>query len=189
MAVAPIEKEILILVGSPQKDGRSAKLAKELATEFREIGLKVCLYPLSDYPVAACTGCNMCTRTGSCVITGDGFNVLSKHMDSCAAAVVVAPVFFSGPSGWLKAALDRCQVYWARRYMLGQDMPPKREAHLVVIGEGGDPFGYDPLVTICKSALNSTGLRITDDTVHDFVAGNYDLDRIPRLRDAVLKGI
>ena len=189
MAVMDMGKEILVLVGSPNKDGRSAKLARGLAEELREIGLRVCLYPLAEYPVAACTGCNMCTRSGECVIAGDGFGVLSRHMDSCAAAVIVAPVYFAGPSGWLKAALDRCQVYWARRYMLGQDVPEYRAAHLVVIGEGGDPFGYEPLVTICKSALNSTGLRVTEDTVHDFVGDNYSLDRITELRDAILKGI
>lgn len=47
-------------------------------------------------------------------------------MNSCAALVVIAPVYFAGPSGWLKAALDRCQMYWARKYVLRNWVPRKR---------------------------------------------------------------
>lgn len=175
--------EVLVLVGSPREEGRSAQLAQMIRAELHVRGYKCCLYPLSKYPVAACNGCESCMATGECVIAGDGFGVLSRHMDSCVAAVVVAPVYFSGPSAWLKAALDRCQVYWARRYRLGRPCPEQRPAHLLVVGEGGDPFGYGPLATTCKSALNSTGLRITDERIHDFVGENYDLARIPGVLD------
>ena len=169
------EREVLILVGSPRESGRCAELADAMAKVFKSAGVKVCLYPLSKYPVAACNGCGACSASGQCVIVNDGFGVLSKHMDSCDAAVVIAPVYFSGPSAWLKAALDRCQVYWARRYMLGQQPPAARPAHLIAVGEGGDPFGFQPLVTICTSALNSTGLRVGQN-VHDFVGENYDIE-------------
>ena len=183
------QPEVLVLVGSPRKEGRSAAAAQALAAELRQLGCKVCLYPLAEYPVAACTACASCSATGECIIAGDGFGVLSRHMDSCAAAVVVAPVYFAGPSGWLKAALDRCQVYWARRYLLGRPLPPERPAHLLVMGEGGDPFGYEPLVTIATSALNSTGLRLAPERVHDFVGDNYSLERLPELARAIAEEV
>ena len=186
--MAGTEKEILILVGSPRKDGRCAQLAAALKDCFHVEGFKVCLYPLSDYPVAACNGCGACSATGECVIVNDGFGVLSRHIDSCAAAVIVAPVYFAGPSAWLKAALDRCQVYWARRYVLGQPLPAQRPAHLVAVGEGGDPFGFEPLKTICTSALNSTGLRI-DGSVHDFVGSNFDINRSQQLAHSIVEGL
>lgn len=184
--MAAQEKEILILVGSPREDGRCAKAAQAIRDILHLRGVKSCLFPLSKYPVAACAGCGSCGKTGECVIKGDSFNVLSRHMDSCDALIIVNPVYFAGPSAWLKAALDRCQVYWARRYQLNQPIPAKRPAHLVVVGEGGDPFGYEPLITICTSALNSAGLRVSEDTVHDFVGENYDLARIPKILDEVL---
>ena len=175
--------EVLVIVGSPREDGKCAQLAQTLRAQLHVRGFKCCLYSLAKYPVAACNGCGSCSVTGECVITGDGFGVLSKHMDSCVAAIVVAPVYFAGPSAWFKAALDRCQVYWARRYKLNCPMPPARPAHLAAVGEGGDPFGFEPLVTVCKSALNSTGLRLTDDRVHNFVGDNYDLARATVILD------
>ena len=183
------DPEVLILVGSPKEDGKSARLAKNLEANLKDLGAKPCVFELAKYPVAACTGCNSCAISGQCCITGDSFNVLSKHMDSADAFVVVAPIYFAGPSGWLKAALDRCQVYWARRYLLKQEMPPFRPAHLAVIGDGDDPFGYDPLVTICTSALNSTGLRLIPKRVHDFVADNYNDEAISALAGDVMRSI
>lgn len=175
--------EVLVLTGSPREDGRSAQLAQMLRAELHVRGFKCCLYPLAKHPVAACSGCGSCNVTGECVITGDGFGVLSRHMDTCVAMIVVAPVYFAGPSAWLKAALDRCQVYWSRRYLLKQPMPAKRPAYLLAVGEGGDPFGFEPLTTICTSALNSTGLRIEDKRVFDFVGDNYDLSRVSQVLD------
>lgn len=179
------QPEILMLVGSPHEHGKSSQLAAELARIARDRGAEVTLYELSKYPVAACTGCGACQKTGSCVIANDGWGVLSKHMESCDAFVLVAPVYFAGPSGWLKAALDRCQMYWARKYILERDVPAKRPAHLIVIGDGGDPFGSGPLETICTSALNCANLRITPERTHRMIGDDYDLGSAPDLVEQV----
>ena len=180
--------QILLLMASPRVNGRCGALAAKLEQALGQLGAQVTTYPLPTYPVAACNGCGACNVTGDCVIVSDGFGVLSRHMDAADALVIVTPVFFSGPCGLFKAALDRCQVYWSRRYLLKQPMPPRRPAHLVVVGEGGDPFGYEPLVTICTSALNSTGLRVKGN-VHDFVGPNYQLDRAWALAQQILDGL
>lgn len=182
MAEAP---EVLILVGSPRDDGKSARFGDALAQDLRSKGLRVALFELAKYPVAACTGCGVCSQTGSCCITGDVWGVLSKHMESCAALVVVAPVYFAGPSGWLKAALDRCQMYWVRKYVLHEGVPSKRPAFLVVIGDGEDPFGTEPFETICTSALNCANLRIEPERITHLIGDAFTLDVVPELADAV----
>lgn len=181
--------DILVLVGSPRENGKSAKLAEALAARLEDKGAKLTVWHLAKYPVAACNGCGACAKTGACSIMGDPFNVLSRHMDSADALVLVAPLYFAGPTGWLKAALDRCQVYWARRYVLNMPMPPRRPAHLLVVGDGGDPFGSAPLETICASALNSTGLRIAEERTHRFIGADYDLARVPGIVESVLDSI
>lgn len=169
------EREALVLVGSPHEQGKSAQFAAAITDHLRKRGMKVTHYEIAKYPVAACTGCGVCQQTGTCCITGDGWGVLSKHMESCDVFVLVAPVYFAGPSGWLKAALDRCQMYWSRKYVLHDGVPAKRPAHLVVIGDGGDPFGTAPLETICTSALNCANLRITPDRTYRFIGDEYDI--------------
>ena len=167
--------EALVLVGSPHEEGKSARLALEITRNLRERGMKVTHFEIAKYPVAACTGCGVCSQTGDCCIAGDSWGVLSKHMESCDVFVLVAPVYFAGPSGWLKAALDRCQVFWARKYVLQNRVPKKRPAHLVVIGDGGDPFGSGPLEIICTSALNCANLRIEQERIYRLIGEDYDL--------------
>lgn len=188
MTMAPAA-EVLILVGSPREDGKSARIAEKIAEILRGKGVKAMLFPLSKYPVAACTGCGRCSITGECCITGDSWGVLSKHMQSCDAMVLVAPLYFAGPSGWLKAALDRCQMFWARKYVLHEGVPPKRPAHLVVIGEGGDPFGSAPLEAICTSALNCAELRIDKPRITRLIGDAYSLDEAEGIANSVLESI
>ena len=180
------QPEILILVGSPREDGKSARFAAELEAFLRERGAKVVNYSIAKYPVAACNGCGACQKTGDCVIVGDGWGVLSKHMESCTAFVCIAPVYFAGPSGWLKAALDRCQMYWSRKYLLKERVPEKRPAHLVVIGDGGDPFGTAALETICTSALNCANLRIEPNRIWRYIGKAYDAAKADEVAQAII---
>lgn len=177
--------EILILVGSPRRDGKSALFGRKLKEYLRMLGCAVTLFEVAKYPVAACTGCGVCSQIGECCIKGDAWGVLSRHMNSCAALVVIAPVYFAGPSGWLKAALDRCQMYWARKHVLKNWIPRRRPAHLVVIGEGGDPFGSEPLETICTSALNCADLRIEPHRIHRLIGDAFDLSYAVQIAGAV----
>ena len=182
-------REVLVLIGSPREKGKSARLGTAVTKRLREHGLKVTFFELSKYPVAACTGCGACNVSGQCCIMGDSWGVLSKHMESCDAFLLVAPVYFAGPTGWLKAALDRCQMYWSRKYLLKEGVPSKRPAHLVVIGEGGDPFGTAPLETICTSALNCANLRITPERTHRFIGVDIEEARVDELTRAVLASV
>lgn len=186
---APRPPEVLILVGSPHKDGKSALFGRKLSEYLRLSGAAVTFFEIAKYPVAACTGCNVCCETGTCCIKGDAWNVLARHMESCAALVVIAPVYFAGPSGWLKAALDRCQMYWARKYVLKQWVPRKRPAHLVVIGDGGDPFGTEPLEVICTSALNCANLRVEPSRITRMIGDQFDLSRAITLTGQIMASI
>ena len=182
-------REVLVLVGSPREKGKSAKLGASVTERLRKSGLKVTFFELSKYPVAACTGCGACNASGQCCIVGDSWGVLSKHMESCDALLLVAPVYFAGPTGWLKAALDRCQMYWSRKYLLKEGVPRKRPVHLVVIGDGGDPFGTTPLETICTSALNCVNLRIVPERIYRFIGMDIEDAHVDELTHSVLASI
>ena len=182
-------REVLVLVGSPRERGKSAQLGAAVTKRLREHGLKTTFFEISKYPVAACTGCGACQASGQCCIMGDSWGVLSKHMESCDALLLIAPVYFAGPTGWLKAALDRCQMYWSRKYILKSGVPEKRPAHLVVIGDGGDPFGTAPLETICTSALNYANLRIAPERTYRYIGVDIEQAHADKLADAVLSSL
>ena len=175
-----------MLVGSPRAQGRSATLAAELAAQLQAQGAQATTWPLATRPVAACTGCGACSKTGECCLQDAAWRELEPQLAGTDLLFVVAPLYFAGPTAQLAALLGRCQVFWARRYVLGRPLPPARPAHLLVVGEGGDPFGSEPLQTICTSALNSVNLRITAQRTHSFVGADYDVGRAAGIARAAL---
>ena len=165
----------LIIVASPRIRGRSAAVASALGRTLAaaDPAAEVRLIELADARIAPCTACGACeglaARAGAeragaerCVVRDDMARVY-EALDACGKLWVVSPVFFAGPPAQLKSLFDRLQPYywgdWRRT--------PKRPAELFVVGDGGDPHGFAPLVSIARSALAVAGFRLGD--VHDLV--------------------
>ena len=48
----------------------------------------------------------------------DDFQYVAKKLTDADRVVIATPVFFMGPSAQAKAMIDRCQSFWARKYVL-----------------------------------------------------------------------
>ena len=97
-----------------------------------------------------------------CVIDDDMAEV-RKHLDAADELIVVSPVYFAGPPAQFKALLDRLQPYWRSDVRTRG----KRPMILHVVGEGGDPHGYDPLVGSVRSAFSVAGFELV--SIFDWV--------------------
>ena len=90
-------------------------------------------------------------------IYDDEFAEVRKHLDACDELTVVTPVYFASVPSQFKALLDRLQPYfWST--LRNQ---PKRPLTIHVVGEGGDPHGFDPLIGTVRSALSCAGFQLT----------------------------
>ncbi|WP_080799719.1 flavodoxin family protein [Arabiibacter massiliensis] len=159
----------LIICGSPRARGRSAGLAEALrfACEDAFPNDRVDVVMLSDVRIAPCTGCEACAANLGrnelyCVISDDMLRVRAL-LNACDELLLVSPVYFAGAPAQLKSFLDRLQPY----YYANWRAKPKRPASLYVVGEGGDPHGFGPLVGEARSALSVAGFALGD--VHDWV--------------------
>lgn len=81
---------------------------------------------------------------------------LYELLDECDELMIVSPVFFAGPPAQFKAVCDRMQSY----YWSSKRQESKKPLSLYVIGEGGDPHGFEPLVTIVKSSMAVAGFNL-----------------------------
>jgi len=144
---------VLCIAGSPRRSGNSAALLDSCAAGVIEAGGAVDRISLSASPVRPCSGCSQCSPTGECVLN-DTMREYYPLIDAADAIVVASPVYFAGVPATLKAFYDRCQPYWARRYVLGQaPRVPRRPGALLLARGGGDPFGPDCAVTTTRSVF------------------------------------
>ena len=149
----------VIVVGSPRTNGRSAALAEELFEACIEEcpNDQISLIPLSSLTVLPCEGCNFCMKSeGHACHLEDDMMDIREVLDDADELTIVSPVYFASAPATLKAFLDRLQPYFwtdARRGEL-------RSATLHVIGEGHDPFGFEPLVVTVKSAAFTAGFKL-----------------------------
>lgn len=166
---------LLLINGSPRKHTCSS-LIDLIEDGAREQGVRTQRFELYNKRINPCVGCNACARTGYCAYAGkstrktgfiDDYLELVGLLERCDGLAVVAPVYFSGPTSQLKALYDRFQPYWARKYVLGQPFPQRRPSQLFVVGTGGDPHGFDPVVTISRSALQIAGFEL--EKINNFV--------------------
>ncbi|MDO5335645.1 MAG: flavodoxin family protein [Coriobacteriia bacterium] len=153
----------LVINGSPRARGRSARVEKLLLGALKAKGVTdISVFRTCDTPVRGCIGCDYCEGAGECVFS-DEMGELIGRLLSVGEVYVISPVYFSGPPSQLKAMLDRLQPLFYRRMRIkdaGEPLPDKRPMVLYVVGEGGDPHGFEPVVTCCKSALSLADLRL-----------------------------
>ena len=166
----------LIIVGSPRIDGRSAHLADLLFESCIDEcpDDELALAPVSTLAIEPCQGCDACKALAAraaggeaaedgqadeaprrCVIDDDMAEVY-ELIDAADELVVVSPVYFAGAPAQLKALLDRLQPY----FWTDERHREKRPATLHVVGEGGDPHGFEPLVGVVRSSLSCAGFAL-----------------------------
>lgn len=104
-------KKVLILSGSPRKNGNSDILCDEFAKGARETGHYVEKLRVAEKNIGYCRACYACKETGTCVIKDDMAEVLQKIIDAD-VLVLASPVYFYSIDAQLKALIDRTVARW-----------------------------------------------------------------------------
>ena len=63
--------QVLIINGSPRKNGVTAAVLHRIEENLRGAGIEVLFYNLGEVKMSHCTGCNSCYRTGHCYMEDD----------------------------------------------------------------------------------------------------------------------
>lgn len=150
----------IIICGSPRVGGRCEKLAIELFDAMIENdgSCEYAYISIADMDINGCNGCNGCKTTGDCVLEDDMEDVMAYINDS-QEITIVCPIYMAGVPSQFKAVLDRLQPnFWTNKRHNSQ----MKKAHIYLIGEGKDPFGYEGAISSIKSALYLAGFEVSD---------------------------
>ena len=141
------EKKVLILLGSPRREGNSAILAEKIAKGAMLAGAKVETVFLHELNIAPCKSCYACQRPKStgCSIDDD-MQQIYKEMLSAHAWVIASPVYWFTMSAQTKIWMDRCFALPAYK-----ESPFFGKKIAVAMSYGGD----DPFDSGCVNALRT----------------------------------
>ena len=102
-----MSKRILILAGSPRKNGNSAALCRDFARGAEDSGHQVETIFLRDKKIGFCLACYHCKKSGGiCIIKDDMADILDK-MNAADVLVMASPVYFYSVYAQMKALIDR----------------------------------------------------------------------------------
>ena len=138
--------------GAP--NNRSELLFNSFLDEFSESSGDVKKIFVRDLKISFCDGCRDCEKTGKCKFTDD-MQVLEKAISSSVIVAVSAPIYFTSVPAKLKAVVDRCQLYWVRKNILGtfSSSPPKG-FFISVAGRNSDFSHAETIIKAFFSVFN-----------------------------------
>ena len=155
---------VLIVLGSPRKNGNSETLAQTiLETLALEIPIEVDYLRLTKYDIAPCNGCGGCEKTGKCVIKDD-MTDLYQRTDMADIILLTSPIYFYGPSAQIKTYIDRFQARWSRKYLLKDRIRQneKRSGYLLSTAATSGKKLFDSSILITKSFFDAIDVPYCD---------------------------
>lgn len=99
--------KILNVLGSPRKNGTTARIAKAFTDEAAKLDAEVESYYLNDLNFKGCQGCEQChSKSDKCILKDDLRDVLLA-MHTSDIAIFSSPVYYGDVSGQFKMFFDR----------------------------------------------------------------------------------
>ena len=130
--------KVLILNGSPRKDGNTALAVEQMCGVFREEGVETEVVQLGNLDIRGCLACGGCFGKGKCVID-DVVNELAGKFEQADGLVAATPVYFASANATIIAALDR--LFYSTSF----DKTMKVGASVAVARRGGCSATFDEL--------------------------------------------
>ena len=130
--------EVLMINGSPRKDGNTGIALKEMEKIFQEEGVECKIVSLSTSAVRGCIACNKCKETGRCVFD-DIVNETAEAFREADGLVVASPVYFASANATLVAFMQR--LFYSTPF----DKTMKVGAAVAAARRGGLTATYDEL--------------------------------------------
>jgi multimeric flavodoxin WrbA len=117
--------KVIALQGSPRKDGNTELLLDAAVRGAQEQGAEITVYRLNSLRLTPCQNCGGCDEAATCVIADDMQTIL-RDIRTTDRIILASPIFFFSVSAQTKIVIDRCQAFWAEKYLQKRPVPPGR---------------------------------------------------------------
>ena len=131
--------KVLLINGSPRKEGNTFLALSEIAAALENNGVKTQIVNIGNKAVQGCIACNKCGELGRCAFNDELYNAVRKELSDADGLIIGTPVYYAGPNGSLCALLDR--IF----YSCSELLEYKPGAAVAVCRRGGASAAFDRL--------------------------------------------
>lgn len=100
---------VLLINGSPHKNGCTNAALTEMAKVLNEAGIETTIFHIGSAPVGGCVGCGGCSKTGKCVFGGPVADVLPL-VEKADGIVFGAPVHYATAAASMLGFMHRLAI-------------------------------------------------------------------------------
>lgn len=126
-------RNILILNGSPRKNGSTASLVKAFVDGAEAAGNEVKELYLQGMKIGGCLGCEACSKNGGACVQKDDMEQVNEAFLWADVIVLASPMYWGTITGQLKLVIDRL---YAMQNRLGMENF-KKDSVLIMTARGG----------------------------------------------------
>lgn len=131
--------KVLLINGSPRKEGNTFMALTEIAKTLNELGVDSEILSIGAKAVQGCIACFRCKELGRCVFNDDLYSTARAKIEEADGIIIGSPVYYAGPNGSLCALLDR--LFFSSKGFLQY----KPAAAVAVCRRGGASATFDRL--------------------------------------------
>ena len=182
---------ILGLQGSPRKKGNTNFLLSTFLQAAERRGAVTQTIQVVERNILPCKEYVVCEKKGYCPIDDDMASEIYGLLRQAEVVVLASPIFFYNMTSQLKALVDRCQTFWARKYRLKLSDPLKgtRRGYLLSVGATKGKNLFEGLQLTAKYFFDAIDARYEGSLFYRGIEGSKDLANHPTAREEVEQAV
>ncbi len=130
------EHYLVIVNGSPRRNGNCAVLVEQAAAGARANGAHVEIFNLGELNIHPCDACESCQEANGVCVIQDDMQKLYPHLRQADAILIASPIYWFSVSAQTKIFIDRC---YALQGAVGNLLGAKRFGVMLTYGDV-DPY-------------------------------------------------
>jgi multimeric flavodoxin WrbA len=134
--------KVLLVNGSPHVNGCTYTALEEVAKTLNSEGIETRIFHIGTKPLAGCTACRTCAKTGRCVFS-DSVNEFLDLAKDAEGFIFGSPVHYAAAGGAITSFMDR--VFFADLQSGRKSFYLKPAAAIVSARRAGTTAAFDQL--------------------------------------------
>ena len=182
---------VLGFQGSPRKKGNTSFLLKNFMQAVEKLGAQTHIIEVTQKNIIPCKEYVVCERKGYCPIDDDVKTEIYPLIRQAEVVVLATPIFFFNMSAQLKALVDRCQLFWARKYKLKLTDPAKKtkRGFLLAVGASKGKSLFEGLQLTAKYFFDAIDAGFEGSLTYREIEGPKDMAKHPKVLADIEKAV